>query len=372
MAILQYGADSSVRLELADGALPTECGTPRGRPPDDLAAAVAASLNEPLDYPPLARSTTPGDRIVLVLDPGLPQAAQITAAVVRSLLDAGVDADGIMVLRTQADIDAGADDPCRLVPEPVKQRISLFTHEPNDRRQMAYLAANDAGEPILLSRAIHDADLVLPIGRLCPETAAGYYGIHGTVFPTFSDRRTLSRFCSLRSLRDDGKRKKELIAEVDHVAWLLGINFTIQLVPAAGALVPHVVAGQSDAVLRRGRELYRAAWSWLVPRRASLVVAAIEGDADQQTWQTFGRVLEAAVELVEDGGSIAVCCELAAAPDRRCSGWQMPDRGTRRCGGSASSGPPTPCPPPNSPGRWIAARSTCSAGSIRRSWKSWT
>ena len=51
-----------------------------------------------------------------------------------------------------------------------------------------------------------------------------------------------------------------------------------------------------------------------VPRRASLVVAAIEGGDTEQTWENLGRALESADALVEDGGAIAVCCDLAAAP----------------------------------------------------------
>ena len=314
MTILRYGADSSVHLELAEGVLPAECGMARGRPLGDLAAAVAEALDKPLDYPPLARSTTAGDQVVLALDHGVPQAAQITAAVIHALVEAGVDPDGITVLRTQADVEAGAGDPCRLLAKPLGERITLFTHDPTERRLLAYLAATDSGEPILLNRAIHDADVVLPIGCLHGEAAAGYYGIHSLVFPSFSDRKTLQRFCVVGSPSARGNHKTELVHEVDQVAWLLGINFTIQLVPAAGDQILHVLAGQSEAVRRRGRELYQAAWSWPVPRQASLVVAAIEGGSCQQTWQNFGRALDAAVALVEDGGSIAVCCELSTAP----------------------------------------------------------
>ena len=101
---------------------------------------------------------------------------------------------------------------------------------------------------------------------------------------------------------------------MDHVAWLLGVNFTIQLVPAAGDRVLHVLAGESDAVRRRARELYHAAWGWPVARQAGLVVAAIEGGAGQQTWENVGRALQAAGRFVEEGGAIAVCCDLAAPP----------------------------------------------------------
>jgi len=314
MATLHYGPDASVQLELAEGASPVECGGPREEPLDDLAAAAAEALREPLDYPPLARCTTPGDRVVLALDHSLPQAAQITAAVIRALVEANVDPDGITVLQTQADVDAEAGDPRRLLDESLRERTRLYTHDPDDRERLAYLAASEAGEPILLSRAIHDADLVLPIGCLHDPAAAGYYGIHSTIFPTFSDRKTMRRFRSFGSLEAGGRHKKRLAREVEQVAWLLGINFTIQLVPAGGDAVLHVVAGQSDAVQRRGEELYQAAWNQSVPGRANLVVAAIEGDSRQQTWENLGRALDTAVDLAEDGGAIAVCCDLDAQP----------------------------------------------------------
>jgi hypothetical protein len=43
-------------------------------------------------------------------------------------------------------------------------------------------------------------------------------------------------------------------------------------------------------------------------------VASIEGDAGQQTWQNVGRALECAARLVEEGGAIALCCDLADEP----------------------------------------------------------
>jgi len=332
MAVLRYGIDSSVHLELADGTLPQQCGTPQGQPLDDPRAAVARALVEPLDYPPLARGTTPGDRVVLALDRSIPQASQVIAAVIESLVEAGVDPDGIAILRTRSDAEAAGDDPCRLLSKSLLARISLLTHDPADRRSLAYLAANDAGEPILIHRALHEADLVLPIGCLRGDSAAGYFGIHGSVFPMFSDARTLGRFrkgdrprlppsgpqgaSHKRGLSplDRGSQHRQLTAESDHVAWLLGINFTIQVVPGGGERIMHVVAGQSDAVRRRGRQLYRAAWDGPMVRRASLVVAAIEGGPGLQTWEDFGRALDTASSLVEDGGAMAVCCDLAADP----------------------------------------------------------
>jgi nickel-dependent lactate racemase len=314
MAVLRYGIDSSIDLEFSNGTMHAQCGTPRGVPLEDLTAAVAAALHVPLDYPPLGKSTTPGDRVVLAIGRGIPQVARITAAVVHTLIAAGVHPDGISVLRTEADVEAGAESPCRLLNGELGERIRLSTHDPDNRGRMAYLAASENGEPIMLNRLITDADLVLPIGCLHRASTAGYFGIHTPVFPAFSDYKTQLRFRRHDLLPGNAHRHRDLVHEVDQVGWLLGINFSIQIVPAAGEGVLHVVAGQSDAVRRRGRDLYREAWACPVPHQASLVVAAIEGGRVYQTWENLGRAVAAAMHLVEEDGAIAVCCDLATKP----------------------------------------------------------
>ena len=120
--------------------------------------------------------------------------------------DAGVDPDGITVLRSPSDRDAGAEDPCRLLAATLRERIALVTHDPADRRQLAYLAASESGEAILLNRALHEADVVLSVGCLHGDQSAGYFGIHGAIYPTFSDAKTLQRFRGLGSLNGRGAR----------------------------------------------------------------------------------------------------------------------------------------------------------------------
>jgi nickel-dependent lactate racemase len=312
MAVLRYGCNSSVRIDLVNGQAAGQPDVPRGQPLADPAAATAAALAEPIDYPALAQSTTPGDRVVLAMDCGVPQAAPVVAAIIGTLIDAGVEADGISVLQSPAGAETAEENPCRLLSKTVQKRTTLLVHDPADRRQLAYLAADDAGEAILIHRALHEADLILPVGCLRGAGSAGYFGIHTALYPTFSDVKTLQRFRGLGSL-GGGPRKKELTARVDHVGWLLGINLTVQVVPAAGEEALHVLAGRSDSVRRRGRELYHAAWDWPVRNRASLVIAAIDGRGEQ-TWENVGRALRVARRFAEDDGAIAVCCDLAVPP----------------------------------------------------------
>ena len=40
--------------------------------------------------------------------------------------------------------------------------------------------------------------MVLPIGCLRADATAGYFGIHGCLYPAFSDTKTLQRFPRFR------------------------------------------------------------------------------------------------------------------------------------------------------------------------------
>lgn len=311
---IHYGIDSFARLEIGDPALTAICGTPAGDSLDDVVQATTAAIDAPLDYPSLALSTTPSDRIVLALEHAVPCAAELVSATVVYLVEHGVDPDGLTVLQSQADVDAHAENPCRLLPPSLADRVALEVHDPTDRQKLAYLAATEAGDPILLNRTIHDADLVLPIGCMHGENTPGYFGVLGSLYPTFSDKQTLHLYRGRAALARRSDERARLSQQVEEIGWLLGVTLALAVVPGAGDRIQCVLAGEHHALEHRARELYRQTWACRAPRRSELVVAAIEGGPAQQTWWNVGRALCAAAELVEDGGAIALCCDLQNRP----------------------------------------------------------
>ena len=132
---LRYGTDSAIDLEFEEGVLLGAFGCPAGKPLDSVEKAVTAALNEPLGYPALAQCITPSDRIVLALEPGVPQVAEVTTAVIQALLDANIHPDGITVLQTQAAAEAG-NDPCRLLDASIRSDVTLEVHAPDERDRL--------------------------------------------------------------------------------------------------------------------------------------------------------------------------------------------------------------------------------------------
>ncbi len=314
---LPYGADRCLRVELPEESLVADCRAARGEPLSDPAAAVAAALDDPLEFPPLRQATVPGDRIAIALESGLPAAASIVAGIVHTLLQGSAEPQDIAVVVPAESAELGREEAAgrllRLLPEEIRGEVDLVLHDPADKNRLAYLAASSDGKPIYLNRTLCDADVVIPVGILRLEESLGYIGVHGGLFPAFSDELTQQRFRAPSSTNWSALRRRRE-EEADEAAWMLGCQFSVQVVPGPGQSLLHVLAGDSQAVQRRGAELCAAAWRFETSRRAPLVLVSIEGGPEQQTWDNFARALFAASRVVDDDGAIVLCTALSRRP----------------------------------------------------------
>jgi nickel-dependent lactate racemase len=309
---LKYGAGATLRLELAGTAVLADCTHPRGEPLADPAAAVAAAIAEPLDYPPLTKAIVPGDHVAIAVGQGVPRAGEVVAGLVQSLLGNGPALGRISVVVAE-EADESTAKQLAILSAGHGPSLEISVHDAGDSAQLAYLAASGEGKPIYFNRALCDADVVVPVGPVRLAGTLGYCGVHGALFPAFSDEASRQRFRAPSRLAW-GVQQKRRRAEVDEAAWLLGIQFTIQVVPGAGESILHVAAGASQAVSAAGSAQAEAAWLHRTAERAPLVVATIEGGPQQQTWENFARALYAACQAVADGGAVLLCTGLRCPP----------------------------------------------------------
>jgi len=312
IAVVPYGIESSLTLELPEGALVAHCQSPRPDSAASLDETVDHALARPLEFPPLVQAAVPGDKVVLALDQGVPQAATIVARTIVALLSAGVAAKDITLVRAIPDLEPGASHPLDLLHPEIRELIGDVIHDPANRESLSYLGAGSSAKPIYVNRFLHDADLVIPIGCLRPHESPGYYGIAAGVFPAFSDTATLERYRA--ALAGDSARHARLCKQANEAAWLLGAQFTIQVVPGGGGRVLRVLAGESAAVAREGNRLSAEAWGYRVPSCASLVLGTIEGDATEQSWDNVGRALAAMSTVADQEGALVLCTDLSQRP----------------------------------------------------------
>jgi nickel-dependent lactate racemase len=313
---LRYGSGKQLSVDPPADAAVIDLAASQGI--SDPAQAVSRALSEPLGYPPLAQATVPGDHVTLAVGPGVPQLGEIVCGAVVSLLAAGIEPQDMTVLLTEQDFARGhraVNDALDngVLDKGVAALIHLIQHDPVDRASLSYLAASKENKAIYVNRHIFDADLVLPIGCARPQGSLGYYGEHGALFPTFADDAMQQRFRAPDSSTSSVQNRRRQ-QEVDEAAWLLGVQMVVQIVPGLGDSVLHAIAGEARAVAQRCVLLCDATWQHQVPERVALVIAAIGGRREQQTWENVARALSTAMAVAEEDGTIVLCTDLRSRP----------------------------------------------------------
>ena len=281
-------------------------------PTAEVSTQVRAALARPINFPPLASCTVPGDRLVVAVEQGLPCWEQVLAGVLAALREAGVETSRVTLLlpKTSA-LESALRD---MVDSFHAGDVSLEIHDPDDDHQCSFIGVTRTGRPLRLNRRLCDADVVLPVG-ICslPLQREERYAEFNGLFPQFSDRETINRFHAPIGM-DSTVLRRERCAQMDEAARMLGIGLTVQLVPSPRGGLAAILAGEPLAVVKAASTKYREIWSRNVDSRGNLVVATLAGEAAEQSWRNFGRALEAAERVLEPDGAIVVCSELAQPP----------------------------------------------------------
>ena len=153
----------------------------------------------------------------------------------------------------------------------------------------------------------------------------GRWGIRGTtsgLFPVFSDAASRARFIRGEDARSEASTD-ELRQLVDEVGWLLGTQFTIQVIPAVAEAAAEVLCGAVDAVLKLGRERLQHRGVVRVDEPVDAVIVSVPS-SHGLAWKQLGLALDQATRVVTSDGRIIVIADLpepvgpAATLLRRC------------------------------------------------------
>ena len=305
---LRFGVSTKWDIEYGGAFRAWEgCGLPTS---SQLSVDVRAAMAEPIEFPSIELAIVEGDRVALVIDPLLPAMADLTAACVKYLLDAGVQPEQmVLVLAGHEAEDAVL---LRTALQPLLgEAVEIELHDADDDSKIAYVAANEDSDPIYINRTVVDADVILPITCARGHSTLDYMGAY-TVFPLLSNRATRGQFYALDKL-DVADEHQRLTAWADQAAWWVGMMATIQVIPAADDAVARVIAGSTLAVEDEAQKLMEIAWQ-VANEPAEIVVALLEGRQSQQSWENLARALHTAKQLVTPGGSIVLCTAITKGP----------------------------------------------------------
>ncbi len=291
----------------------------------DVPSAVRQALEAPREFPALRQALTPDDHVTVVLGdlgdlgelgepgaPGVPGAREagrrdVLLAVLECLLAAGLHPDAITLLAlpgapdSRGEVSVLADD---------FRGVRRETHDPTDRKKLAYLASTRAGRRVYLNRTLVDADQLIVLGTACYDPVLGYGGGLGEIFPWLSDEATRNEFLAKPSESTPGAKAWPARQEANEVGWLLGMPFLVQVIEGQAEEIAHVLAGAAGAVADEAHRLLDEHWRVTVDQSAELVVAGVSG---RQTFANVTRALACAARVVRPGGKIVILSRAGGA-----------------------------------------------------------
>lgn len=281
--------DETVTLDIPEERLVLSWQAPRGDLSTDLYSRVLSALEHPHGFPALREAIVPGDSVVIALGSGILAPKIVLQAISSVLQAAGVETESISVI--------AEPDKAEVLIDAIPPGLTLIRHDPDDREQLAYLAATSTERRVYLNRRLTDADFVLPVGRLAFDPIAGTRGPWDVIFPGLTDSEAKQAVRTIAGATSQ--------AESAEVSWLLGCQFQVGLVTASDGLTD-VVAGASESVLREGMRSLETTWTVRVASRAELVIIGVGSPGRESSLTDVAKGLATATKLVQRGGKVVV------------------------------------------------------------------
>ena len=272
----------------------------------DVVADTLRALTAPDDFPPIEAAIVAGDRVALAVDPNVPDVDAVIEGVLRMLHSTPAEHIEIVVW------DEATDQTLQRIRVAAGEH-TVIPHQSDIRESLCYLAADVDADPIYLNRALVDADFVLPVVAIRPSNLSQRRDLTG-VFPSLSDSATRTRFADKISsgvASAPAMKSGNTIAE--EVPWLLGVQLILGVTANSDGAAGEIHAGTLEALAKRITPTLRRPDP--VPPPAELVVAALDGDAQQQTWENVARAADAALAYALPDATIVIWSSLNQPPE---------------------------------------------------------
>lgn len=277
----------------------------------DVSAVVREAAAAPLDYPPLHQGIVPGDRVVIAMDRHLPEAGAILAGLWAELELRDIAPDQVTVLHP-ADYSGGEPvDPRLGLPEAIRKDVRRCIHDPLGKEANTYLATTTDGDRIYLSKELVDSDIAILAGRVEFDRIWGYRSLQGVLYPGLSTVEAMRKAHGQPHDEVGADESRPLQQKAEEIAWLLGVQFGISVIPSVGPGASAIYAGQIDSVQRNAVQTVNDTWRFSPGERPELVLVSVDHAAGQG-WEQLAAALHTARNIVAKDGRIAVLTQIKA------------------------------------------------------------
>jgi hypothetical protein len=299
----------SLEFNLPENARDVICaGPPTDQPVRDM---VLDAITHPIAFPELGLAILDDDRVAIAIEDGVPRGPEIVHELVAWLLGRGLHPEQITVV-----LSGTGSNPLNAMRRALSDRegVRVVQHAADDPEQLEYIAASESADAIYIQRDLVEASVVLPIYCIRHPEALSASDLYA-MSPGFADAKTKQRW-NLAWL-DDNRHHLHLQSKLSREAgWLMGIQFSLAVVPAQDGAIAGILGGDPEQVYRTAQsQLQEASYMEPATTKHDLVIASVEGAKDQQTWMNVARAMAKADSFLSPAGCLVVLCDVDQITD---------------------------------------------------------
>jgi nickel-dependent lactate racemase len=281
----------------------------------EVNAGVRNALMSPMGCPSLTDLVSPNSRVLLLADDMTRPTPRklLIPPILDELNEAGVPDSQITTLIALGTHRAmSPEEILKAFGEEVVGRVEVINHNFRDVSRLVQVGHTKTGSPIIINRAVAEADFVLGIGSIVPHSEAGWSGGAKILQPGVCGEETIGWMHMLAARQPDilalaGLEDNPVRLEIEEVALQAGLRFIVNVVFDSGGKVASIVAGDPVIAHRAGVPFAKDIFVRPIAKRADVVVVDAR-PADIDYWQGM-KPLVYATRAVKQGGTIVLCGE---------------------------------------------------------------
>jgi nickel-dependent lactate racemase len=286
-------------------------------PIEDVPAAVAETVAEPTNSPPLQELAGPGDRVCIVFTDVTRASPDhlLVPAVLAELEAAGVrDEDVTFLCGIGLHRPSTPEEKIAKLGQAVVDRYRVVDSEPLNPDALVDLGTTESGIPLSVSKIAYEADLLIATGIVEPHQYAGYsggrktlaVGAAGEAMIAYTHGPHMLDHPGTRLGRIEGNPFHEAITEAARRA---GLRFIVNVVQDDEKRVVYVRAGEPEATFRELVAFAKTLYEVPVPQQYDVAVAGAGFPKDVNLYQASraaSYLYFAPTPVVRPGGFLIV------------------------------------------------------------------
>jgi len=289
-------------------------------PIENVPAAVAETVADPTNSPPLRELAGPGDRVCIVFT-DITRASPdhlLVPPILNELETAGVhDRDITLLCGIGLHRASTPEEKVAKLGQAVVSRYRVVDNEPLNPEALVDLGTTESGIPLSVNRLAYEADLLIATGIVEPHQYAGYSGGRKTLAVGAAGEKMIAYTHGPHMIDHPGTRLGRVQGNPFHeaiteAARRAGLRFIVNVVQDDQKRVVYVRAGEPEATFQELVAVAKTLYEVPVPQQYDVAVAGVGFPKDANLYQASraaSYLFFGPVPVVKPGG-----CFLVPAP----------------------------------------------------------